>query len=367
MQCRVCGSQLPPGANACPVCGTPVEQPAENNPSQLPPTVYSPQPGQPPTNYGSGNFDQPPPPNQYNQAGNQYPPSYNPQYAQPSNPPNPPDYNQPNYNQPNYNQPNYNQPNQQGYGQPSGANNFNNNQYGQYNQYGQKTQYDQYGNGIPTYPPAPGQGYNPPQRPRNRSPWPWIIVGIVVLVILACVGGTYLIARAGSSSQTTNKSTPTAAQSTPTTAATSTAQATPTTGANTNGSTPSGDPIDATAAQIITSPQTATAVDTGTAAAKPGATTSTFKTKQDIFVVFKLNLGNVDLKAQTLYVSARFYADGAKVFSANPLKLIPTTGGYFGAQYYVATQQGAAELVLCKQSNCSDAKVGQVVQFTVTD
>jgi hypothetical protein len=366
MQCRVCGSQIPLGASACPVCGTPVAQ-QEQNGGQIPPTVYSPQPGQAPTGYGAGSFDQPPPPNPnaYGQSGSNYSsPSYD-QYNQTdatqyAPPPNQSNYNQPpNYNQPNYNQPNYNQPNQQGYGVPPAPNNFNNNQYG---------------NNVPPYAPQVGQQYGAPQQPpRRRSPWLWIILGIVVVVILACAGGTYAIVKAGSNASQTKSSTATATQATPTSGDVQTIptspQATPTVGSNPSntGSTPSGDPIDSTAAQIITDPQTATAVDDNTAAAQPGSVTSNFKTNQDIYVVFKLNLSGVDLNSQTLYVSARFYADGAKVFSAKPLKLIQTTGGYFGAQYYVSTQQGAAELVLCKQSDCSDAKVGQVVQFTVSD
>ena len=357
MQCRVCGSQITLEQKKSQVCGTPVAQQGENNPSQIPPTVYSPQPGQAPTTYGANSFDQPPPPNPYEQPGGQYSspssPSYNQmdstRYAPPPTP---------GYNQPNYNQPNYNQPNQQGYGQPSAPNNFNNNQYG---------------NNVPPYAPIPGQSYGAPQQPRRRSPWLWIILGIVVVVILACAGGTYAIIKAGGAASQANKNaTATATQPTPTTGNVQTVptspQATPNSGSNTTtGSTPSGDPIDSVASQIITDPQTATAVDSSTAAAQPGAVTSSFKTNQDIYVVFKLNLTNVDLNTQTLYVSARFYADGTKVFTAKPLKLIQTTGGYFGAQYYVATQQGAAELVLCQQSDCSDAKVGQVVQFTVSD
>ena len=354
MQCRVCGSQIPLGASACPVCGTPVAQQVENNPQQIPPTVYSPQPGQAPTTYGASSFDQPLPPNPYEQPGGQYPSPSSPSYnqAEPTRYAPPPS---PAYNQPNYNQPSYSQPNQQGYGQPSAPNNFNNNQYG---------------NNVPPYAPIPGQQYGGPQQPRRRSPWLWIILGIVAVVVLACAGGTYAIIKAGSSSSSQTKSaTPTTAQATPTTGDVQTIPTSPQATPNTTntGNTPSGDPIDSVASQIITDPQTATAVDNTTAAAQPGAVTSSFKTNQDIYVVFKLNLSNVDLNTQTLYVSARFYADGQKIFSAKPLKLIQTTGGYFGAQYTDATQEGATELVLCQQADCSDAKVGQVVQFTVSD
>jgi len=89
-----------------------------------------------------------------------------------------------------YNDPNQNQPNQPPpYGQPPQA---------PYNQppYGQPQQ-EPFGQQPTQYMPPPGQPpygvppYAPPQqpKPRRRGRILWIVLGIIVVLVLACVGG----------------------------------------------------------------------------------------------------------------------------------------------------------------------------------
>ncbi len=89
-----------------------------------------------------------------------------------------------------YNDPNLNQPNQPPpYGQPPQA---------PYNQppYGQPQQ-EPFGQQPTQYMPPPGQPpygvppYAPPQqpKPRRRGRILWIVLGIIVVLVLACVGG----------------------------------------------------------------------------------------------------------------------------------------------------------------------------------
>jgi hypothetical protein len=352
MQCRVCGSQIPDGASACPVCGTPVQ--AENNASQIPPTVYSPQPGQSPSNYSGSSFNQPPPTNQYNQ----YPPA----------PPSPPAYNQvepTRYAPPSSPTPApapYSGVNQPSYGPPAAPNNFNNNQYG---------------NNAPPYipnAPMPGQQYGAPQGPKKRSPWLWIILGIVAVVVLACGGGTYALIRAGgAASQTDKNATATATQPTPTVGNSQTVptqpQATPTSATTNTGTSPSGNTVNPAAAQIITNAQTATDVDQTTAAPLPGKVTTSFTVNQTIYLTFKLNLNGIDVNTQKLYVYTLFYDGSIPVAKGDPLLIDKqdAPGGEFRYAYDTATQQGGAELYLCHQADCSDKALAQAVSFTVSD
>jgi hypothetical protein len=139
---------------------------------------------QPPGQYG-GQPDQPGQPGQpgqpYGQPGG---------YGQP---------NQPQYGQPA--QPQYGQPSQPQYGQPSQP------QYGQ-PQYGQP----QYGapGGSPYGPPGGPGGYGQP--PQKKSPLPWIILAVVVVLVGAGVL-TFFLVRGGDDEPTTPVASSTSATS----------------------------------------------------------------------------------------------------------------------------------------------------------
>jgi len=311
MVCQNCGRPLPAGAQICPNCGTPA--PYNVPGSGIEPTVLATPPGGsgiPPTAYGSApqNYKAPPPPDPY---GQPFAPN---QHGTP--PPPAPDQ----------------------YGAPPPA--------GPYPPYGA---------------PQPGAYGVPPQQPRKRSRV-GLIIGIVVgVVLLLCIGvffGLYEVgknslnanatATAGVQTQTANNN-PTAA---PTTAPTSA----PTTA---SGGAPSGLPIDPTAASIITSIKSTSGIDSNY---KPTNVTSTFQTNTTIYVTYNLNLNG-----STGYVEIKWYADGqvgaTKIFNANQANY---ANGEFSITYTQATQQAAAELYWCTQSDCSDAALAGYVSFTVS-
>jgi len=324
MQCRVCGASLPPGANACPSCGSAVPPSNDNPQGQLPPTAYAgPAPA---TNYGSAPV---PPPPSYGSG------SY--QSGQGGSSP---------YNQ-NYPSAPYNQPGQQfqppatPYNQP--ANNF------------------QQGG----YPGAPGPG-GPYSQPPKKSKT-GLIIGIVALVlVVACIASVLFASKLPGLNGTASNS------STPTVTATSTPGVTPTpttssTQTNTN-NTPSGNPIDTTAESIITNPQTAGAVDTTTLEPKAGTIGTTFKVNDPIYVTFHLDPNKYDITKEQDWVNVRFYRGSESILKDDPLQLKKEeTVGYFGAKYYLATTDGAAEIYWCHTSTCSDGKLARVVHFTVTN
>ena len=315
MQCRVCGAPLPAGANACPSCGSAVPASDVNSQGQLPPTAYAgPAPA---TNYGSA----PVPP----------PPSYGNNPYQPGQSGSSP------YNQ-NYPSTPYNQPGQQyppsPYNQP--ANNF------------------QQGG----YPGAPGPQapYSPPRKKSRVG----LIIGIIALVlVIACIGSVVFANKLVGT--TTTDSTPTAVAKTTPTGVTPTATTAP---AN---ASPSGNPIDPQAASIIIHPQTAGAVDTATLEPKPGTIKTTFKVNDPIYVTFNLDPTKYDVTKEKDWVNVRFYRGSESILKDDPLAVEKEeTVGYFGAKYYLPTDQGAAEIYWCHTSTCSDGKLAQVVHFTVT-
>ncbi|GHO86274.1 hypothetical protein [Dictyobacter formicarum] len=316
MQCRVCGAPLPSGANACPSCGSAVPASDVNPQEPLAPTAYAgPAPA---TNYGSAPV--PPPPNYNNspyQSGQSGSSPYNQNY--PSTP----------YNQPGQQYPStpYNQP----------ANNF------------------QQGG----YPGAlgPQTPYSPPPKKSRVG----LIIGIVALVlVVACIGSVVFANKLGG--LTSTDSTPTAVA---TKAVTPTPAVTPTTQANTS---PSGNPIDPLAASIIIHPQTAGAVDAKTLEPKADTIKTTFKINEAIYVTFNLDPTKYDITKEKDWVNVRFYRGSQSILKDDPLALDKEeTVGYFGAKYYLPTDQGAAEIYWCHTSNCSDGKLAQVVHFTVTN
>ena len=325
MRCTNCGANLPPGAVSCPLCGLPTpynatgaadspqiaptviapQSPygAYGSPPPLDPTVAIPSPGgMPSTGYGTP----PPPPG---------PNPYDPNAVNPYNAPTSPFEAPPQYGVPPMQQGGYVAPPQVG---PGG-----------------------YGYGAP-----------PPKR-RSRV---GLIVGIVLLVVLlACVGVSVLVyegAKQGIDSVTATV-----------TAAVGTATSIPTTDTTTTtgqGTPPSGQSIDATAAGIISNIQTASAVDQTNATPTQPATT--FTTQQTIYATVDLNMNG-----QTGYAEAKWYGDNTLLHTSKILNINDPNfaHAFFSVTYSIATQ-GAVEIYWCTQSDCSDAALAGVTNFTVT-
>ncbi len=331
MNCTTCGANLPQGATACPLCGTPTPYNAGRPGSspQYDPTVAVPQ-------AGPGSSPQLDPTMPAQPYGGTPPPSTaygSPGYGTPPPPPNP-------YETPSYNAPASSQ---------------------QQNYYGAPPQ-QQGGYVVP--PPQQGGMYGPPQQPPKRRSRLGLILGIIALVlIVACAAISFAVYQG--IKQTSNavisaNATSTAAAAT----STSAANTTPTTSTNTTPTTstsgntsPSGLTVDPAAAGIITNAQMSSAVDSNYS---PTKVTSTFVTKQTIYATFK-----IDANAPDGYVLGKWYANGKYAFSSKALTVKANFLGYLSAEYNVATQ-GTVELYWCIQSNCSDAKLADVANFTVT-
>jgi hypothetical protein len=339
MQCRVCGAPMPSGASTCPYCGT-VEVPTANQQgygAPLPPPSYDGPYQQP----GPAGYNQQPP---YQQPG---PAGYNQQQRGPAG-----------YNQ----QQPYQQPGPAGYNQQSAP----------------PTPYQHPGSAFynkasarSPYPGRPGYG----QKPAKKTPW-GIVVGIVALVVvIGVVVSLVATSMFNPSSTATTNSVPTSVASTPASTVVSTptpVPATPTAVATStplaNSTAPSGNAIDADAAQIVTNPETSSAVDTNTLEAPSGTVTSTFKVNAPIYVIFHLDATKFSTSTETDYVNVRFYTGSTSIVQNSPLQIKAyETVGYFEAKYYTATTAGAAEIYWCHVSNCSDGKLAQVVHFTVTN
>src|SRR5436309_1937622 len=202
MNCTTCGANLPSGAAACPLCGTPTAYKAGKPGSspQYDPTVAVPQAGP----GGSPHQDPTLPAQPY--GGAPPPPSTaygSPGYGTPPPPPNP-------YETPSYNAP----PQQQNY-------------------YGAPPQ-QQGGYVVP--PPQQGGMYGTPQPPRRRSRL-GLILGIIALVlIVACAGISFAVyqgvKQAGNTVISSNATSTAEANATSTSSAT-----TPTTSTNTTPTT----------------------------------------------------------------------------------------------------------------------------------
>jgi flagellar basal body-associated protein FliL len=201
-------------------------------------------------------------------------------------------------------------------------------------------------------PPQPG-GYGYGVQPPKKRSRVGLIVGIVLLVVvLACVGISALVyngIKQGVSSVTATV-----------TASVATVTAIPNTPTGGQSTPPSGQSIDSTAAGIITNIQMASAVNQDTAV--PTQLATTFTVQQTIYTTVDLKMNG-----QTGYTEAKWYADGAFVFTSKILAITDPTSAhaFFGATYKVATQ-GAVEVYFCTQSDCSDAKLADVANFTVT-
>lgn len=304
MQCRVCGVQLPSNASVCTNCGTPVQYNDNNSYSGS----GSNQPPVPPTVYGA-----PPPPPTYGQSG-----SYSP-FEQPS-------------------APSFNQGSGMNY-PTQNANNF-------------------YPNSAPSsFPPTnqPG-GFGtpfgqPPMTPRKKTPWGWIVVGVIVLVIIACVGSTLAI-NSYTANHSSSTPTPVVDNSTPTTS-------------------PSGAQIDPLAKSILYDPHLSYDIDEDKYVPKPGTETTHFQVDDYVYISYTANeekMGDVSAQ-QPAYILAKFYADGQTISDKeSPLVLKePIDAGYDGRPFPIATKNGAVELYWCRKADCSDRKLALVAHFTVSD
>ncbi len=341
MHCTNCGTLLPQGATNCPVCGTPTSiASSPQNPPAYDPTVVAQQPyGTPqPTDYGTPSYGTPPqgaaPSNPYQQPvqdayGNYGVPAQPNAYGQPS---------QPNYGYP----PPQAQPSQPNYGYPPPQAQPAQPNYGYPPAQGQPVQPNYgYPQGQPQagyVPPVPGAYGAVPAVPKKRSNV-GLIIGIVLgVVLLICVGAGVLVGVLANQAGKTLTATATKAASS--------------TGA------PSGKAIVPSAAAILSNPQTSSDVDSNY---NPTHVTSTFTTNQSVYLTF-----NIDSGSQDGYIEAKWYADGQLVNDRSFTHTHTHDLGIFSHNYTTATNNGAAELYWCTQSNCSDAQLAQVVHFTVT-
>lgn len=186
---------------------------------------------------------------------------------------------------------------------------------------------------APAMMPAPGV-YNPAM-PQSAKPKSRVgrIIGIVVaaVLLLSCLGiyGLYKIGSAASNTTSTT-----------------------TTGV------PSNNNAVASASAIISQVQTSNAVDSNY---NPTTTTSTFTVQQRIYVTFQINSNGNDG-----YIEGRWFLNGQRVYTYTFHHSASNTQGYFSIPYTRAGN-GAIALYWCTKSDCSDAQLAQVVQFTVTN
>jgi hypothetical protein len=135
-----------------------------------------------------------------------------------------------------------------------------------------------------------------------------------------------------------------------------------------NTSIPSGMTINDQAAAIITDAQTASGVNKATFQPNSAQITTSFKMKQSVYVTLTLNVAKYNVSKQPAYLLVKFYANGQSVIKNEiPLTVSrPIEAAYFVAQYYISTNDGAAEIYWCSRANCSDRKLAKVLHFTVS-
>ena len=356
MQCRSCGTALQPGATTCPTCGMPT-------PYNVPGQAF--QSSSPPMDYGGGSSPQ------YDPTVFVVPSGSSPQYAGPSQ------YDPTVAASPYYGIPSGGQGTppttygSQPYGPPP-ANPYETPQQGRDQPgpyYGGPSPAPQNLYSNPYAPPPPAQapsysqspgGFMPQlgQPPRPQGNKTGLILGIIALVIVLIGAGIFgVLALTGKNKQAQGGpiATTTVTTNVPTDTPTSAPTATPAQSVS-----PSGSPIDGTASSIITTLQTASGVDSN---ARPTQRSSSFAGQQTIYATF-----NLSLQGQTGYAEAKWYADGRLVLTSDILNVNDPNApdGYIAAKYNVATQNGSVELYWCTQSNCSDAALAAVVNFTVS-
>jgi hypothetical protein len=122
------------------------------------------------------------------------------------------------------------------------------------------------------------------------------------------------------------------------------------------GSAPTSGQVDPNAAKIITSAQTSSGVDSD---GNPTDNQTSFDVGDDVYISF-------DSTGQAGYVQLALYRDGSYDIKSDPLQLTDgEPGGYFPVTVNNPGQFVAA-LYWCNKSDCSDAALGQLVNFTVS-
>jgi flagellar basal body-associated protein FliL len=319
MNCSSCGSNLPPGAAVCPVCGVPTPYNVSGGSQQYQPTVPassygSPQPSNDPTYisspYGAPS-QQPIPSTSYG------PQSYDPSQQNPygSAPANP-------------------------YGAPA-------------NPYGTAVPQDPYS--APAMQPQayPG-GFPPAGQPPKRKSRVGLIIGIIVgVIVLICAGlgiSIYAAVNSGVSSVDTRLTA---------TAATVTAAAQTTTTPPPSSASPSGSPVVPSAAAILNSLKMASAIDNNF---NPTKLSTTFTTNQKVYVTYSINTGG-----QTGCGLSKWYLNGKLDSTSTPLKIQANFDhGFFSNPGFANAGNGAVELYWGIKADCSDAQLASFTAFTVT-
>ncbi|BCL78160.1 hypothetical protein ccbrp13_06250 [Ktedonobacteria bacterium brp13] len=380
MQCRTCGAQVPPNAPVCMRCGTPISASIHAADQTMfgPSAQRAPFPQYPPAYQGGP--AQTPPPGFGNQQAQTPPPGFGNQQAQ-TPPPGfsvapyqrPPSPVQGNFGAPPQQAPSFGQPGSYpSFGQPQGPGVYNNNQPGSSpyqqpqpspnafpsGQYGgsafrQGPQQSAPFPGAAPSAPFPGAAPSAPSYMRSsllpgtptqkkKSRLPQILIAIVVVVIIGVAAGALYLQSSGRSITSLTTSI--------------------------DNSAPSGLTINPAAAAIITDAQTSRGVDTTTFQPSSAQQTTSFKTKQQVYLSFKLNASKYNVSKQPAYLLVKFYADGKSVIKKDQPYTItqPIDAAYFVAEYYVPTNNAAAEVYWCNKSDCSDRQLAQVLHFTIS-
>src|SRR5215471_8008379 len=317
MNCSSCGSNLPPGAAVCPVCGVPTPYNVSGGSQQYQPTVpaspygsqqpsndptyisspYGPsQQSIPSTSYGSQPYD----PSQQNPYGSA---PVNP-YAAPTNP------------------------------------------------YGTAVPQDPYSSPAMQPQPYPG-GFPPAGQPPKRKSRVGLIIGIIIgVIVLICAGlgiSIYAAVNSGVSSVDTRLTA---------TAATVTAAAQTTT-TSPNSASPSGSPVVASAAAVLNSLKMASAIDNNF---NPTTLSTTFSVNQKVYVTYSINTGG-----QTGCALSKWYLNGKPDSTSTPLKIqADFDHGFFRNTGFANAGNGAVELYWGIQADCSDAQLASFTTFTVS-
>ena len=318
MNCSSCGSNLPPGAAVCPVCGVPTPYNVSGGSQQYQPTVPvspygSPQPSNDPTYISSpygGPSQQQIPSTSYGQQP--YDPSQqNPYGPAPANP----------------------------YGAPA-------------NPYGTLVPQDPYS--APAMQPQayPG-GFPPAGQPPKRKSRVGLIIGIIVgVIVLICAGLGISIYAAVNSGVSSVDARLTATAATVTAAAQTTPTPPPSSAA------PSGSPVAPSAAAILNGLKMASAIDNNY---NPTTLSTTFTTSQKVYVTYGISTGG-----KTGYAISKWYINGKLDATSTVLQVQANYDhGFFSNPGFTTAGNGAVELYWCTQSDCSDAQLASFTTFTV--
>jgi hypothetical protein len=345
MNCRSCGTGLPSGVGFCTSCGSPAPYnttgPGTPQSSSYAETIAAPPPYSvtPPTAYGAPNPYAPP---QTPQAP--YPPADygSSPYGVPGTPPPSPYGTPPPYGAPGT-PPAYGTP-----GTPP--------------PYGAPGTPPAYGyNNAAGYPPmgVPGS-YAPPQPPKRKSKV-GLILGIIALVlVVVCGGSIFALYNAGKHVVSTAR-TSISATSTSIFATSTAILATPTTSTNNgggSGNSPSGQAIDTAASAIVSNLQAANSIDSNSNAV---GVSSTFKVNQKFDLIIDVNSAGQDGYIESkLYLNNQLLPDQPAILHHHA----QYTVAYFPTMY-ANTGDAANEMYWCTKADCSDAKLAQVITFTI--